>query len=271
MSNFLYGFPDHLNFNQAVGPSRPLPRDSMNPMHESHQTPLHPLHHHPQHHPHLAIRSTTTPAPRLLPISTTMSPLLERPSLQQVASSTYSQASNPHPSMKSYIHFDFGDTVLFKSWVLQSTWDIVLTCLAFLLLAILYEGIKCYREHLFKRLSFAVKKQVPVLGPTIHHHHHLHQSPAGSTHTNRQRESSLPPEGPTFNLGESNFNLRILSLPHLIQSMLHVVQMFLSYTLMLAFMTFNFYICFSIIVGAGIGYFMFYWRKITVVHVTDCH
>lgn len=47
--------------------------------------------------------------------------------------------------------------------------------------------------------------------------------------------------------------------------------MMLSYTLMLAFMTFNFYICLSIILGAGIGYFMFYWRKITVVHVTDCH
>lgn len=201
-----------------------------------------------------------------------MSPLLERPSLQhqQVVSSPYATATdyNPHTCMKSFLHFDFGDTVLFKTWVLQSTWDIVLTCLAFLLLAILYEGIKCYREHLFKRLSFAVKKQVPVLGTL--HHHHLHQSASGVTHA-RQRESSCPTEAPTFSLGKSNFNLRILSVPHTIQSLLHVVQMLLSYTLMLAFMTFNLYICLSIILGAGIGYFLFYWRKITVVHVTDCH
>ena len=244
-------------------------------LHESHQPALHQIHHHPQHHPHLTLRTTSTPPPRLLPISTTMSPLLERPSLQhqQVVSSPYATAAdyNPHPSMRSYLHFDFGDTVLFKSWVLQSTWDIVLTCLAFLLLAILYEGIKCYREHLFKRLSFAVKKQVPVLGTL--HHHHLHQNPAGVPHTahSRQRESSCPADVPPFNLGKSNFNLRILSLPHTIQSLLHVLQMLLSYILMLAFMTFNLYICISIILGAGIGYFMFYWRKITVVHVTDCH
>jgi copper transporter 1 len=271
MSNFLYGFHDHLNFNQAHGPSRPVPRDSLN-LHDPPHPALHPIHHHPHHHPHLTLRPSTTPAPRLLPLSTTMSPLLERPSHQhqQVVSSPYASdhSSAQQSSMKSYLHSDFGDTVLFKSWVLHSTWDIVLTCLAFLLLAILYEGIKCYREHLFKRLSFAVKKQVPVLGTL--HHHHIHQNGSGVTHSARQRQES-PPDAPSFSFGNSNFNLRILSLPHTIQTVLHVVQMLLSYTLMLAFMTFNLYICMSIILGAGIGYFMFYWRKITVVHVTDCH
>ena len=272
MSNFLYGFPDHMAFNAAVGPTRP--RDSLS-LHDSRQH--HPLHHHPQHHPHLVIRSSTTPSPpRLLPVSSTMAPLLERPSLQHpqqvLASAPHSPASDfAHSSMKSFLHVDAGDTVLFKSWVLNSTWDIVLTCLAFLLLAILYEGIKCYREHLFKRLSFAVKKQVPVLSSMHHPHHHVHHQTLGSSHAGRQRESSCPPEAPAFNLRKSNFNLRILSLPHTIQSLLHVLQTLLSYTLMLAFMTFNLYICLSIILGAGIGYFMFYWRKITVVHVTDCH
>ena len=168
--------------------------------------------------------------------------------------------------MKTYFHADFGDTILFRSWVLRSSWDTFLTCVAFLLLAILYEGIKCYREHLYKRLSFAVKKEVPVIN--------------GSNISSRGQSTGLNSNGlvgsSKVTLGapvasESTINPRIFSVPHLIQSGLHVTQVVLSYSLMLAFMTFNAWICCSILLGAGLGYFMFYWRKITIVHVTDCH
>lgn len=168
--------------------------------------------------------------------------------------------------MKTYFHADFGDTILFRSWVLRSAWDTFLTCVAFLLLAILYEGIKCYREHLYKRLSFAVKKEVPVInGSNISRPQSVGVSSNGLVGASSKVTLGAPVPS------ENTINPRIFSLPHLIQSGLHVTQVVLSYSLMLAFMTFNLWICSSILLGAGLGYFMFYWRKITIVHVTDCH
>lgn len=87
-------------------------------------------------------------------------------------------------AMKSYLHGDYGDTVLFKNWVLKNEWDTALTCIAFLLLALLVEGLKCYREHLYKRLSFAVERQVPV--PPQGHHLSSHRSQA---HSQSDKES----------------------------------------------------------------------------------
>jgi copper transporter 1 len=255
----------------------------------------------------LSVRPTMTPASRHRnsnghhhPSFTTMSP--SRNFDSSSTTTAPSQLLHQSPSspdtihsifdMKSYLHTDYGDTVLFKSWVLKSTWDIVLTCLAFFLLAILYEGIKCYREHLYKRLSFAVKKPVPVLSTSAtqhnshhsHHHHHLH----GCNNSNSQQpcrrsdssaytghSSPLDPTTPAKlfqkSVNKDSILCRLFSIPHAVQSLLHTMQAVLSYTLMLSFMTFNIYICVSIIAGTGIGYFMFCWRRITIVHVSDCH
>ena len=48
-----------------------------------------------------------------------------------------------------------------------------------------------------------------------------------------------------------------LSARHILQTFLHMVQVTLGYILMLAFMTFNVWICISIVLGAGLGYFIF--------------
>ena len=312
MSNFLYGFQDpSMVFNSPVTPSgmnlSPVSRsvaaavasrDPLSFVPDSHPIGIHHLHHHPHHHPHLTVRPTMSPAVRQRNIMSTMPPRLHSPTTttpapQNLYHSSASSSDDVHSLdlMRTYLHTDFGDTVLFKSWMLKSTWDTLLTCLAFFLLAILYEGIKCYREHLYKRLSFAVKKPVSVLsssttsthnGSHSHHHHHLHSN-SGNIHTtgckressNHGHSSPLDPTTPSslFNKtnNENSILIRLFSVPHGIQSLLHTIQAVLSYTLMLSFMTFNVYICLSIILGTGIGYFMFCWRRITVVHVSDCH
>ncbi|ESO06021.1 hypothetical protein HELRODRAFT_64907, partial [Helobdella robusta] len=48
---------------------------------------------------------------------------------------------------------------------------------------------------------------------------------------------------------------------HLIQTALHGVQIFLSYCLMLIFMTYNIWLCTSVVVGAIFGYFLFSWKR----------
>jgi copper transporter 1 len=64
----------------------------------------------------------------------------------------------------------------------------------------------------------------------------------------------------------------MLSVPHLVQTLLHVLQVSVSYLLMLIFMTYNGFLCIAVALGAGAGYFLFSWRKAVVVDITEhCH
>ena len=68
------------------------------------------------------------------------------------------------------------------------------------------------------------------------------------------------------------FRTRMLSGSHGIQTFLHMVQVFVSYCLMLVFMTYNVWLCLAIILGAGLGYFFFGWRRAMVVDMNEhCH
>ena len=49
----------------------------------------------------------------------------------------------------------------------------------------------------------------------------------------------------------------MFSIKHFIKTFLHVLHNAIGYFLMLAFMTYNYWICLSILIGIGIGYFIF--------------
>ena len=49
----------------------------------------------------------------------------------------------------------------------------------------------------------------------------------------------------------------MFSIKHFIKTFLHVLHYAIGYFLMLAFMTYNYWICLSILIGIGIGYFIF--------------
>jgi solute carrier family 31 (copper transporter), member 1 len=64
----------------------------------------------------------------------------------------------------------------------------------------------------------------------------------------------------------------MFSIMHLYQSFLHLIQVTLSLMLMLIFMTYNTWLCLSVVFGAMVGYFLFGWKKSIVVDVTEhCH
>lgn len=64
----------------------------------------------------------------------------------------------------------------------------------------------------------------------------------------------------------------MLSVNHLLQTLLHVLQVTLSFVLMLIFMTYNVWLCLMVVLGAGVGYFLFCWKKSVIVDVTEhCH
>jgi solute carrier family 31 (copper transporter), member 1 len=65
---------------------------------------------------------------------------------------------------------------------------------------------------------------------------------------------------------------RLLSMYHIVQTLLHILQMGISYLLMLIAMTFNTYLFLAVILGAGFGHFLFGWRRTTVIDYNEhCH
>jgi len=85
---------------------------------------------------------------------------------------------------------------------------------------------------------------------------------------------NLPVENGTGTMKETQKTVQVsmLSKMHIWQTLLHVVQVVLSYFLMLIFMTYNIWLCLAVALGAGTGYFFFGWKKSLVVDITEhCH
>ncbi|XP_074599683.1 high affinity copper uptake protein 1-like isoform X1 [Brevipalpus obovatus] len=156
--------------------------------------------------------------------------------------------------MKMYFHFDLGDILLFKNWKLESTGSMVIACVIFFLIAFFYEGLKSYREFLYRRYMRQRSYQVSVITPRD-----------GCP----ERCSGDPNNFPSTTVPEAIITCRMWSMPHISQSLLHVLQVTTSYVLMLGFMTFNVWICLAIVLGAGHGYFAFCWRRLTIIDTTE--
>ena len=56
---------------------------------------------------------------------------------------------------------------------------------------------------------------------------------------------------------------------HLLQTVLHAVQVFAGYILMLAVMCYNAWIFLSVVVGSGMGYLLFGWKRSSVLDTSD--
>lgn len=56
---------------------------------------------------------------------------------------------------------------------------------------------------------------------------------------------------------------------HLFQTLLQMVQIVISYFLMLIFMTYNVWLCAAVTVGGALGYWLFAWKKATI-DITEC-
>ena len=69
----------------------------------------------------------------------------------------------------------------------------------------------------------------------------------------------------------------LTSKKHIILSLSYIVQQFMSLCLMLVFMTFNLYLCLTIVISAGLGYYLFAWQRVVLSgqlvqnSTPDCH
>ncbi|XP_065344818.1 high affinity copper uptake protein 1-like isoform X2 [Cloeon dipterum] len=158
-----------------------------------------------------------------------------------------------HHMMSMSFHFGYCEVVLFDFWKVQCVSSLIGSMIGIMIIAALYEGLKYYREYLFWQSNNSIQYR-SVTPP----------EKAGSAE--EARVVHMVPEiihrqPPTM-----------LSGIHALQTALHVLQLVISYLLMLIFMTFNVWLCLAVIVGATIGYFLFGWKKSVIVDVTEhCH
>ncbi|KAK2586352.1 hypothetical protein KPH14_010643 [Odynerus spinipes] len=146
--------------------------------------------------------------------------------------------------MSMAFHGGYCETVLFESWKISSVGGLVGSVIGIIIMATLYEGLKYYREYLFWK-----------------------------TYSSLQYRSVTMPQEKNV-VAEDNRVVQptMLSWMHSFQTFLHIVQVILSYFLMLIFMTYNVWLCFAVVLGAAIGYFLFGWKKSVIVDVTEhCH
>ncbi|GFS06075.1 high affinity copper uptake protein 1 [Elysia marginata] len=86
---------------------------------------------------------------------------------------------------------------------------------------------------------------------------HIHYEPEETA----KRSHSDPEEisNKAFVLSSVNHRSGMYSCRHFVQTILHVSQVALTYCLMLLFMTFNLWVCLAVVLGAGLGHFLFAW------------
>ncbi|KAL8567055.1 hypothetical protein ACOMHN_027484 [Nucella lapillus] len=147
-------------------------------------------------------------------------------------------------TMQMFFHTGVTEYILFEALLTSDVGGLVGACVVMFVLSVAYEGLKYFREFLMRRSAAAARQEV------------YSTSNGNGTVLTKQPEVGA----------------RMLSGGHFLQTVLHMVQVFLSYCLMLVFMTYNVYLCLAIIIGAGLGYFLFGWRRAMVVDMNEhCH
>lgn len=170
-----------------------------------------------------------------------------------VGASTSDMCSNMH-GMSMTFHTGYSESVLFENWKVTSIGSLVGSMIGIIIMAALYEGLKYYREYLFWKTYNALQYRsvtVPTEKNVVAEDNRV-------VHMVGEVIHKQPPT--------------MLSWMHLFQTFLHIVQIVLSYFLMLIFMTYNVWLCCAVVIGAAIGYFLFGWKKSVIVDVTEhCH
>lgn len=158
--------------------------------------------------------------------------------------------------MAMFFHTGNCEYILFEGLQTKSVAGMVGACIVIFCLAVLYEGLKVLREYLLKRALVSGSKYQEVTIGT-------------KGLSDPQVKSS---DEVLFSRSILDGRLSMISGSHLTQTLLHVIQVFVSYCLMLVFMTYNVWLCIAVLLGAGAGYFFFGWKRAVVVDINEhCH
>ncbi|XP_070499308.1 high affinity copper uptake protein 1 isoform X2 [Chironomus tepperi] len=197
--------------------------------------------HHMHHNHHSSMDSATTEIPH----DHDHSMHSDHNMMDPVDNSMHSGHAMMSHMMSMAFHGGCNETILFTQWTISSTSGLFFSMVAIFALAIFYEGLKFYRERLFWKVYNNLQYRAVT---------------ENKNGTNGEAGDSRVVQPTMF------------SLDHLLQSFLHLIQVTISLMLMLIFMTYNTWLCLSVVFGAMVGYLLFGWKKSIVVDVTEhCH
>ncbi|XP_041368360.1 high affinity copper uptake protein 1-like [Gigantopelta aegis] len=153
--------------------------------------------------------------------------------------------------MMMYFHTGNCEYVLFEALRTTNAGQMAGACVVIFILGALYEGLKYMRENLLHRAN---QKRRYISSISL---------PSGTSGSSKDAMILEPNE---------SVSSKMLNYSHFLQTFLHMLQVFVSYCLMLVFMTYNAWLCLAVILGAGAGYFIFGWKRAMVIDVNEhCH
>uniref|UniRef100_A0A0X3PLW7 Copper transport protein n=1 Tax=Schistocephalus solidus TaxID=70667 RepID=A0A0X3PLW7_SCHSO len=173
--------------------------------------------------------------------------------------------------MTMYFNTDMPFYLLFREWEIDTPGKLAGAFFGCFILAMLYEGVKSFRERLLAG-NFAAKCP----------HCHAEDLKRNNEHTSTA-STSRGPDGPQHteaSVSEGHVtercrrsggvDLGYFTKIHLMQTGLHVLHLIISYLAMLIVMTYNVYMFLAIVLGALFGYFIFFRRRFVLFNEQDC-
>lgn len=141
------------------------------------------------------------------------------------------------------------EAILFKSFTVRTAGEFASAVVVIFLISIAYEGLKFWREKLYNDYA----TETATVCSSIK---------ASTSELTSNKQSG----------NKKSIRELLTHKIHIIQTVLHFMQVTLSYCLMLIVMTFNVWLVLAVVVGAAFGYFFFGWIRQRSIDVAEhCH
>ncbi|EDW84375.1 uncharacterized protein Dwil_GK13179 [Drosophila willistoni] len=148
-------------------------------------------------------------------------------------------------SMSMSFHAGYTEIILWNGWTTKTVAEFVLSAIAIFVVSFLYEALKFLRQNLMR---IEARKLAQRLAEDQRRKNNV--SDCGGC-------SDTPLADPR----EKTYWQQLVEYSHIVQSLLNLLQIIVSYLLMLIFMTYNYWLCLAVVLGLGVGYFFFGWNK----------
>ncbi|KAI6191498.1 Copper transport protein [Aphelenchoides bicaudatus] len=177
--------------------------------------------------------------------------------------------------MKMWFHGGSSETILFEWWKIETCWGLLFSCIAIILMGVLYEGIKWLRVYLHN-VQLAKERQAatcPKLALSEIHSqvgevllNKADSAPdTGTLRSDEVYKSTVTRENNRAQQCRVERVLRRLdilnpspcSLFRILQTFLYILQIMVAYWLMLIAMTYNSYLTAAVVLGCGLGHWIF--------------
>ncbi|KAH8986000.1 Ctr copper transporter [Lactarius hatsudake] len=174
----------------------------------------------------------------------------------------------PKCSMHMLWNTQIQDTcIVFKQWHISSRFIFALSFLAIILISLGYEYIREYQRTVDRHIALALSRSKtrgkgPVSGRSTPEQSGPDVEEAGLLSGSPKIPTWYVPV-PVFlllhycNVVSSFPSTPVPLYPRILRATLYGVQVFVSFFLMLVFMTYNAYLILAVVIGAGIGHFVF--------------